>query len=206
MRYKFLLTLLVCSNYALGQLTTTKIDTTKLLKPIKYSGHIRKAITWKDSLGTNYILATETGEYQTKDQQDEDFKNAALYVYHYVASGDSIKLLWRVYDYSKDCPFDLSVKFIDNIFKVTDLDKNGIAEVWIMYENHCTSDVSPAPTKIIMYEGRKKYAVRGENTVQVSENDFMGGQYTLDENFKNGKPVFRQFAIDLWKNIKLRKW
>jgi hypothetical protein len=206
MKYKFLLPLLIYAGCAFGQVTTTKIDTSKLLKQIKYSGHITNAVTWRDSLGTNYVLTTETGEYQTKDQQGENFKNAALHVYHYVAKGNSIKLLWQVYDYSKDCPFDLFVKFIDKAFKVTDLDKNGIAEVWVMYENQCTSDVSPAPTKIIMYEGSKKYAVRGENRVQVSEKDFMGGQYTLDENFKNGNPLFRQFAINLWEKNKLHKW
>ena len=50
-----------------------------------------------------------------------------------------------------------------------------------------------------MYEGTKKYAVRGESKVKISEKDYIGGQYTLDENFKNGNSLFRQFAIALWK-------
>ena len=75
-----------------------------------------------------------------------------------------------------------------------------------MYENQCTSDVSPAPTKIIMYEGNKKYAIRGENKVKISEKEFVGGQYTLDDNFKNANPLFRQFAINLWEKNKLKKW
>jgi hypothetical protein len=197
--------LLIYTSLAYGQVTVAKVDTAKLPKQIKCSGHITKAVTWKDELGTNYVLTTETGEYKTKDKEGGEYKNGALYVYHYITKGDSTKLLWRIYDYSKDCSFDVFVKFIDKAFKVTDLDKNGIAEVWVMYNNQCTSDVSPVPTKIIMYEGDKKYAVRGESRVQVSEKDFTGGRYTLDENFKSGNSLFRQFAISIWEKNKLQK-
>ena len=206
MKHSLLSLLLICSGYAYGQITLAKIDSSKLPKQIKYSGSIINSVTWSDSLGLNYILTTETGEFETKDKQGDYLKNAALYVYHYVHKEDSIKLLWRVYDFEKDCPFDVVVEFIDKAFTVTDLDKNGIAEVWVMYENQCTSDVSPAPTKIIMYEGIKKYAVRGENKVQVSEKEFLGGQYTLDESFKKANPLFRQFAINLWEKNKLKQW
>jgi hypothetical protein len=205
MKFLFIL-LLICTYYAYGQVATTKTDANKLPKQIKYSGHITKAVTWKDNVGTNYVLTTETGEYKSKDQEGEEYKNAALYVYHYVTKTGSTTLLWKIYDYSKDCPFDVFIKFIDKAFKITDLDKNGIAEVWLMYNNQCTSDVSPAPTKIIMYEGDKKFAVRGESRVQVSEKGFTGGQYTLDDNFKNGNSLFRQFAIELWEKNKLQKW
>jgi hypothetical protein len=186
--------------------TVTKADTSKLPKWVKHSGRITNAATWKDSLGLNYVLTTETGEYKSKDNEGEDFKNAALHVYHYTAKGDSTKLLTYIYDYSKDCPFDIFVKFLPGTFQVTDLDKDKIAEIWVMYENQCTSDVSPAPTKIIMYEGTKKYAVRGENRIQVSEKYFAGGKYSLDESFKQGPLVFRQYATTLWEKHKTRKW
>jgi hypothetical protein len=206
MKLILFLLLVIYTSISHGQITAIKTDTTKLPKQIKHSGRITNAVTWKDKLGINYVLTTETGEYTTKDREGDEYKNAGLYVYHYVTKADSTTLLWRIYDYSKDCSFDIFVKFIDKAFKVTDLDKNGIAEVWTMYNNQCTSDVSPAPTKIIMYEGNKKYAVRGESRVQVSEKDFIGGQYTFDENFKNGNSLFRQFAINLWEKNKLQKW
>lgn len=206
MKTKLIIIFLILTSSIYGQMSVTKIDSTKIPKEIKYSGHITNSVKWTDSLGLNYVLATETGEYLIKDKNGDEFKNAELYVYHYVLKGDSLKLLWRIYDFNKDCGFDLYVSFIDKTFKVTDLDKNGIAEVWVMYENQCTSDVSPAPTKIIMYEGNKKYAIRGENKVKISEKEFVGGQYTLDDNFKNANPLFRQFAINLWEKNKLKKW
>jgi hypothetical protein len=53
-----------------------------------------------------------------------------------------------------------------------------------------------------MYEGNKKYALRGESQVQGSEKDFNGGTYKLDDNFATGKPVFRKYADTLWNKHK----
>lgn len=199
----FLLFLFV--NVANGQVNVIKIDSSKLTKQIKYSGRITNAVSWEDGFGMHFVLTTETGEYKSKDADGEDVKNAELYVYHFVSKNDSMKLLWRIRDYSRDCPFDVSVAFIKNAFKITDLDKNGAAEVWVMYENQCTSDVSPAPTKIIMYEQDKKYALRGEGGIRVAGRGYAKGQYTLDENFRKGSALFRHFAIDLWEKYNLRK-
>lgn len=190
---------------AVGQINTTKLDKRNLPQQIISKGIITNAVTWKDSLGVNYVLTTEPDEYISKDAEGNEFENAELFAYHYVRNGDSVKLLWRVYDYSKDCEFDLSAEFIDEAFSVTDLDKNGIAEVWVMYEIQCTSDVSPPPAKIIMYEGNKKYAVRGSRRIRVSGQDYGGGEYTLDDNMKSGNPVFRKYAINLWEKYKIKK-
>ena len=196
--------LILFTGVANGQVNVTKIDSSKLPKQIKYLGHISNAVTWKDGQGVHYVLTTETGEYKSKDEDGEKVKNAELYAYHFVSKGDSIKQLWRIYDYSKDCDVDVSVAVIKKAFRVTDLNKNGVAEVWVMYENQCTGDVSPAPTKIIMYEGNKKYAIRGEGGLRVVGKDYAKGQYTMDESFKNGNALFRQFAVNLWAKYNLK--
>jgi hypothetical protein len=206
MKYQFSIILLLATMCSFAQIKVINIDTSKLPKKIKFVGQITNSAIWTDSFGTHYVLTTETGKFYSKDQENNEFRNAELFAYHYVIKNDSLRLLWKIYDYNKNCEFDVFTKFIDKAFKVTDLDKNGIAEVWVMYENQCTSDVSPAPTKIIMYEGSKKYAIRGESKVKVSEKAIFAGQYTLDENFKNGNPLFRQFGITLWEKNNLKKW
>ena len=42
--------------------------------------------------------------------------------------------------------------------KITDLDGDGLAEVWLAYEMWCKGDVSPSKLKVIMYEGSRKHA------------------------------------------------
>ncbi|QEC61443.1 hypothetical protein FRZ54_02205 [Mucilaginibacter ginsenosidivorans] len=56
--------------------------------------------------------------------------------------------------------------------------------------------------KIIMHEGNKKYAVRGTSKIKISDKDYSGGEYTMDEALKTGPPVFKQYALLLWeKNL-----
>jgi len=60
--------------------------------------------------------------------------------------------------------------------------------------------------KIIMHEGNKKYAIRGESKVKVSEKEYDGGRYIMDDSFKVAPDVFKQYAIQLWKKNIMEKF
>lgn len=201
----FLFLILICAS-SYGQFEVTKLDSSSVPKNIKYLGHITNAVTWTDSLGLNYVITTETGRIYSNAKDEEGFFDAFLYAYHYVVRNDSTKLLWKIYDYNKECDLDLDFYFIDKAFAVTDLNKNGVAEVWVMYKNSCHGDVSPVPMKIIMYQGTKKFAMRGTTKVAVSANEYVGGQFTFDEAFKTAPAEFRQYAEKLWKQHKMETW
>jgi len=192
------------ASVTFAQQVARTIDSTGLPLSIVYTGTIRSAQTWSNAEGTHYAMLTESKEFKSKG--DEDLINKEVFAYHFISKQDSIRLVWKLYDYNRDCPFDLNVSFIVPAFKVTDLDKNGIGEIWLMYRNQCTSDVSPSPTKLIMYEGTKKFAMRGEGRVQVSEKEYDGGSYTMDKNFEAAPAVFKKYAQQLWKQYKTQKW
>lgn len=188
-----------------GLSAITKIDSSQLPKAIKYEGFIKNAIRWKDKLGDNIVILTETGIFRNeKIEHESDYsKDAALYGYHFIIKNNDATQTWRVYDYINDCPVDIVTSFVKNTFEITDLNKNGIAEIWLMYKTACHGDVSPSEMKIIMYEGKKKFAMRGENKVQTGIDDnnekiFEGGGYKSDDAFENGPKVFKNFAENLW--------
>jgi len=194
-------------------LVVNKIDSTQFPASIKYEGFIKNAVRWKDKSGDNIVITTETGIYRNEKlkHEFEDGSDAELYAYHFTLSNNVATQTWRVKDFIADCPVDITASFVKNTFKITDLNKNGIAEVWLMYKTVCHGDVSPSNMKIIMYEGNNKYAMRGENKVQVGSdvNDkasFIGGEYKLDANFKNGPKVFKEYAQNLWKENLMEKW
>lgn len=203
----YLLTLL-CAIDAFGQghINTTNLDTTKLPKGIKYSGNIISAIRWIDKMGENIVIATETGETINKSAPSDDYRDAALYGYHFIVGKDSTNLTWKVYDFIKECPLDIEASFIKNTIQATDLNSDGIAEVWLMYKTVCHSDVSPCDMKIIMYQGLQKYAMRGQNKVQVSDKEFYGGNYKFDNAFIEGPTIFMEFAEKLWNKNILQTW
>lgn len=193
-------------------LTVQKIDSTQFPASIKYEGFVKNAVRWKDKAGDNIVITTETGYYTSKKfKHESDGSDAELFAYHFIVSGNEVKQTWKVYDYISDCPVDIVASFVKNTFQITDLDKNGIAETWLMYKKTCHGDVSPCDMKIIMYEGNQKYAMRGESRVQVGvdgngKKQFAGGEYKLDENFKKGPKVFSETAKKLWNDNVIETW
>lgn len=197
---------LILTQTCLAQFKLTKLDKNSILKSIQYKGNIVEAVRWTDNTGDNIVILTATYKTQSKRAPDDSYRDGALYAYHYLVSGDSTKQTWKVYDNVKGCPFDMFLYFLDKTFSVTDLNKDGKAEVWIMYKVSCQGDVSPIPMKIIMYQDNKKFAVRGTTKVKVSATDYMGGEYSFDEAFKNAPAEFRQYAEKLWKEHKVETW
>lgn len=203
----FLLTLLgYLTNFGQGRITTTNLDTSKLSVGVKFTGKIKTAVRWTDKLGDNIVLTTETGETINKKAPSDDYRDASLYAYHYIAGKDSTYLTWKVYDFIKECPVDIEANFVKNTFQVTDLNNDGVAEVWLMYKTVCHGDVSPSNMKIIMYQGQQKFAMRGQNKVQVTDKEFYGGDYKVDKAFAEGPKEFLEFARKLWDKNILQKW
>lgn len=196
---------LLLAQTCLAQFKITKLDKKTLPKSIQYTGKIVQALRWNDNTGNNIVILTETDKTPGKDSPDNG-SDGALYAYHYMVAADSIRQTWKVYDYIKDCPVDMFLFFIEKAFAVTDLDKNGKAEVWMMYKNSCQGDVSPVGMKIIMYEDNKKFAVRGTTRIQVSEKEYSGGDFSFDDAFKKAPLAFRQYAEKLWSQYKEETW
>jgi hypothetical protein len=201
-----LLVSLILTQTCLAQFKLTKLDKNSIPKSIQYKGNIVEAVRWTDNVGDNIVILTAADKTQSKNAPDDSYTDGALYAYHYLISGDSTKQTWKVFDYVKECPVDMFLYFVYKTFAVTDLNKDGKAEVWIMYKVSCQGDVSPIPMKIIMYQDNKKFAVRGTTKVKVSATDYMGGEYSFDEAFKNAPPEFRQYAEKLWKQHKIETW
>jgi len=195
----FVFTLFASLSFA-QQIPVTSLTSTQIPKEIKYKGKLNVALTWKDSMGNHILITSETGYFIDKNVEHiEEGRDAALYADHYILENNKPKLIWRAYDFQNDCPFDINMDFIPKTTLITDLNKDGIVEIWLMYKKGCRSDVSPVEMKIIMYNGQKKFAMRGQNKVQVSATEFSGGENVLDKSFTAGPKEFRAFAQKLWK-------
>ena len=192
--------LLLNSIYLFGQkkYTVTKLKLENIPKGIKYSGKIIDAITWEDDLGKNLVLTYETETVVDKENEEYKFE---IYAYHYLLMNNEAKFVWKIYDFVSECPTDHKAEFIKNTLSVTDLNNDGIAEIWVMYLIACRGDISPDEMKIVMYQGSQKYAMRGENKVNIP-GYVSGGKYTFDKEFLKAPKVFKDYAIKLWnKNI-----
>ena len=62
----------------------------------------------------------------------------------------------KVYDFEKNCDYDLTLEFIENSIEVTNLDNNNFGEITFAYKKACISDVSPKDLKLLMFSVQKK--------------------------------------------------
>lgn len=184
----------------------SKLDLKKLPKGITYTGNVKNAVRWTDKQGENIVITTETDAYDSKKSMTEEGRSADLYAQHYLLKKGTAEQDWKIHDYIRDCPLDIQMNFIRNSFHVSDLDNDGTAEVWVMYKKACHGDLSPCDMKIIMYEGKQKYVVRGTNKVKLSEQETYGGEYKLDDALIKGPKAFREHAAALWKKNELEVW
>ena len=164
--------------------------------PDRVRGKILKEVPYKDSRGDNIVILS-------RSDRDGVTRSSDLYAYGYTNDGSSPSLSWKMYDYIHECPVDLTADFSGQSPIITDLDKNGISEVWLVYYIGCRGDISPDTMKIIMYEGNKKYALRGE-TYLAFDGTEMGGKYKADPAFDAAPAAFRQYADKLWQKYKRR--
>lgn len=109
---------------------------------------------------------------------------------------------WSMSDGIDECMFDLVYKARKP--EITDLDGDGIKEVWLIYYQTCVSDVSPAQMKILVYERKEgethKYALRGET---YNKFEKIGGEFKAD--FKGADPALLEHAKKLWNKYKSPK-
>ncbi|MFT3695988.1 MAG: hypothetical protein QM831_22820 [Kofleriaceae bacterium] len=176
------------------KIDTTPVKAKELPAGVTFRGDFISAVKFDDKNGTNYIVFGGISRAQAvKTQQN------ALYVEDWVvpAKGSPRNLL-PVRDFVEKCEMgDNNARFHDAAFSVTDLDKNGIAEVTFAYELSCKSDVSPSTYKLLVLENGTKYILRGETTVDPGDG-VIGGKFTPDPDKAKWPAAFLTHATSTW--------
>lgn len=181
-----------------AQLRTSPLAPASVPATLKHAGRVVQALRYTDRTGTYTVLATQSNPAADPAAKDtDDAQRADLYAYQYPATGTAPT--WQVHDFVADCPLDLQARFRPRGLTVTDLNQDGTAEVWLVYRTVCRGDVSPSTQKIIMYEGPRKYAVRGTSRLSLGNGQHDGGSYTFDAALQAAPAAFRQHAAQLWK-------
>lgn len=174
-------------------------ETGKIPSSVKYDGKIVAGARWEDKNGQNLLIVCET---EIRSKGDERSKE--LFAYQYVINGEDSKMLWKVNDFVKDCPLDLTLSLIPGSVTVTDINKDGIAENTFLYRMSCRGDVSPDDMKLIMHEGQNKYAIRGERILLMDGQKY-GGTMNTDPSFNKAPSGFFAYAREQWKKFETEK-
>ena len=81
-----------------------------------------------------------------------------------------------------DCPgLDLAADFFLSSITITDINRDGKAEVTIPYKLFCGGGIDPYTVKVILREGPLKLAIRGESEVRLTGQPAFGGGHDYDK-------------------------
>lgn len=197
-------------NEIADKVSDIELDVKDIPKSIQYNGKIVASAKWKDKNGINYIIITETKEKTKKLSEAERDKgmyigesiaSKELYGYQFIIKDESSEEVWKIQDFEKGCDADLTLEFIKKSLSITDLNNNGIAESTFLYRQGCMSDVSPLGYKLMMHEGKEKYAIRGTQKVVYEGVDPYGGETNIDKSFDSAPEGFLDYAKKEWKKF-----
>lgn len=154
------------------------------ISELEYAGRVVHKLNWVDANGDNIALFTMTDE--------------ELYMFHYAFPNGSPILKRKVMDFVRDCPFDMTLKFIEETIEITDLDSDNFGEISFMYKTACRSDVSPATLKYLTIEDGEKYIIRGTELIDFGSEEPYGGEMEIDASFQRGPREFLSHAKSKW--------
>lgn len=172
------------------------------LLPSPNSFHLKEAKKWNDAAGENWLVLYETGVF---GNQQTEASSAKLSAALYLKNDTGFVQQWNLNDFVNDCQVDVVCEFYKNHLAITDLNKNGIAEITMVYALSCRGDVSPNEKKLMIYEGSNKYALRGSELL-IMQKDTVGGNMKADEQFEKLPAEVQDFAKTHWQKFGLQKY
>lgn len=177
-------TLLLCvcmSDADAFKLEISKLNSKDLfLKKIPIVGDLVTSYGIVDRDGEHILVLTQKiGTSHIKENLARD-ERIDLFAAYYKKTAKNWVQEWTLKDFT-DCPgLDSGGGFFADFVTVTDLDNNGIAEITLPYKLSCGGGIDPSTLKIIMRQGREKFAMRGETRVETPGNEAFGGGAVYD--------------------------
>lgn len=220
----FVFTQLISISYAQTFTPARELKAAQVPASIRFTGKLLQAWQWKDKTGNNLLVLSGRDVFDDKIIEEEQTRAASIHAYQWVKTDTGYQQVWKLMDFIAECPFDVTLRFFLKGTQITDLDKDGVAEVTLVYKMSCRSDVSPDEMKVIMREGAQKYALRGlmcdpangpQKKPCVAANSLnleklprpadeyeqytqAIGRYQSEKDFAQAPPAFLIFARQQW--------
>lgn len=224
MKRLFFLALSLLALNLSAQLKTTPVTQADVPQTIKYKADFQSGQSWTDAQGLHYLVLSQTkiivpkiaidaakkfellnvaGKLDTIRPVEAYYREQAMYAYHYLVKGDTVSLVWKNHAVVINCPNKLTLENLSTPI-VTDLDADGIAEVWRIYWFGCRAEKNVALNmELVMDEGSFRAIIKGSRLIKYGEKmeKTDGGALEPDSNYNNLTPELRNFGLELWKRF-----
>ncbi|MGO2230596.1 MAG: M949_RS01915 family surface polysaccharide biosynthesis protein [Psychrobacter sp.] len=166
--------------------------------------------SWSSTEGDQYLVQLQhSSEANSPDQPSDE-----LITHLYNIEGTQVRRVWQIYDHIPCDGLDVIASYAADTAVISDIDNDGVVEVSVPYYLGCRGDVSYDEMKIITYEGKQKFAIRGNSAIcdsktglPVDKTGYYGGDYKIDEQLlqraalsASQKTVFREHLKSVWRD------
>ncbi|WP_431479142.1 M949_RS01915 family surface polysaccharide biosynthesis protein [Massilia eburnea] len=193
------LLVLACHSGQASDLAATTIPAAEIGRlQVETSGKVVLGKKVSDALGEHILLLTE----KSLASQNGRIEHIELVATYYDLADGKWTPAWAIKD-GVDCPgLDSAASFFADATTVTDLDKDGKAEVTVAYKTFCGGGVDPSTVKVILRQGKQKFALRGESLIKFKGQEAMGGTNKPDKALLDSdKAVFKRHMDKVWQQV-----
>jgi hypothetical protein len=194
--------------HAAAEVTSTPIGKTELVRErIAVSGQLVAAMHVQDTVGVHILVLSSVSGPSHQRASSGRIERIDLRASYYRRAGGAWTEEWNIKD-GVDCPgLDSEAAFFAKHVTITDLNKDGIAEVTVPYKMFCGGGVDSDTIKLIMRQGKEKYALRGESLVRLPGQEDFGGTYKADAALALPRnAAYQKHLVAVWKQVYIRPY
>lgn|SRR5690554_2687216 len=148
-------------------------------------------LTWVDKNGINFLLLEQL---DVATDEETGFSSQTIQANHWLKKKGQLTQHWSYKDEIKECPIDLEMKFLAAP-QFSDLNNDGIYEIWMMIQKACKGDISPSIIEVIMVDEHKvKYFLTAEEQLILPNGTIYGGSYEL-QDFTELPKHYQEYAV-----------
>ncbi|MFM8348301.1 MAG: M949_RS01915 family surface polysaccharide biosynthesis protein [Bacteroidota bacterium] len=177
----------------------------RLKQGINIPGKVVATEEYTDAGGENVVVLSSTGVYYDLWRSHEadgylwnNGREVILYAFGYRMKGGMPELVWQMEASILDCAEDIETEFYRDAVHLTNLDKDGVKEIWIMYREGCQAAPGPQGLHLLMVEGNTKHAMDGRTRYKTPNGIVTGGEYKFDAAFRKAPVQMREYAKRMW--------
>ncbi|WP_144812176.1 M949_RS01915 family surface polysaccharide biosynthesis protein [Aerolutibacter ruishenii] len=165
-----------------------------------------RSIQFRDAIGWHVLALSKSKVHKPFDEfQDEDVIRLSATLYRRDPDNGRLGKVWEIRDSVSCVGLDIAADFFHQATSVTDLDGNGRVEVTVAYRMFCGGGVDPKEVKVIMREGGRKYALRGESRIEVKGQAPYGGQREKSRLPSSTPKVFVDHLEKTWRAVYIER-
>lgn len=177
--------LILCHFSVLSQ----RINPISLVESIDIDS-AKNMLSWTDRQGY-HIVMMET--FDERSGEEPDTQSSWVYITHELQTESRRNQTWTYQSGEYDCPVDVYAGF-RAAPTFSDLNEDGVYEIWFIIEKSCKGDISPSQLEILMVdENGKQYLAQGETLLHFPDGNIDGGAYDVGD-FDRLPQIYRDFA------------